>query len=375
MEENLIAPKPRTEEPIKKSKKFELALSNSTIFQLEFNLMSNNISILAKKKLSINAPIYSLSLDIKKFQEHHNFFLQFPDIDELFDLINDMEKDEFFLKKENENLILILKIEQRKKIIEVPFNLERKKANLDNKELSQNMEQMMFVIKENKKEFDLFKENCLKEIEKLNFKISKLELENKELKEKMNLSKKEIDGDNNNLFSGSKIISLHDSKNFLLKCLNLKTSNVETELIYSATKDGDTIESFNKKCNGVGNTITIIKTNIGKIIGGFFRLPFSVKDDYYDPDCFLFCLNHKEKYEVDPNGEYKNHCFYGTGSNSAIIDFGEGSSIHIVNNCLSNQNYYCGRKGTFKFPQNRITNGDIHFKVIEFEVFKIKEIY
>ena len=47
-----------------------------------------------------------------------------------------MEKDEFFLKKENENLILILKIEQRKKIIEVPFNLERKEANLDNKELS-----------------------------------------------------------------------------------------------------------------------------------------------------------------------------------------------------------------------------------------------
>ena len=192
MEENLIAPKTRTEEPIKKSKKFELALSNSTIFQLEFNLMSNNISILAKKKLSINAPIYSLSLDIKKFQEHHNFFFQFPDIDELFDLINDMEKDEIFLKKENENLILILKIEQRKKIIEVPFNLERKEANLDNKELSQNMEQMMFVIKENKKEFDLFKENCLKEIEKLNFKISKLELENKELKEKMNLSKKKL---------------------------------------------------------------------------------------------------------------------------------------------------------------------------------------
>ena len=78
---------------------------------------------------------------------------------------------------------------------------------------------------------------------------------------------------------------------------------------------------------------------------------------------------------MDSNGEYKNLCFHGTGSNSAIIDFGVGSSIHIVNNCLSNQNYYWGRKGTFKFPQNRITNGDIYFKVIEFEVFKIKEIY
>ena len=149
---------------------------------------------------------------------------------------------------------------------------------------------------------------------------------------------------------------------------------IQTNLIYSATIDGDTIDAFNKKCDGKPNTLTIIKTGNDKIIGGFLKKPLYVKENFYDPDCFLFSLKAEEKYEVDSNGEYKNLSFFGTGSSSAIIDFGAGSSIHIVNNCLNTEsNYYCGRNGTFKFPNHRITNGDIHFRVIEFEVYQIVE--
>ena len=100
-----------------------------------------------------------------------------------------------------------------------------------------------------------------------------------------------------------------------------------------------------------------------------------MKDDYYDPDCFLFSLNYKEKYDVDPNGSNKGKSFFGTGSSSAIIDFGIGSSIHIVDHCLKNSSYYRARGGTFKFPNNRITSSVIDFIVIEFEVYQIEEIY
>ena len=303
-----------------------------------------------------------MNLDIRQFHEFNKFFLQYENVEELFGLINDMKEEEFVLCHDNEDLNLILKIEQRKKIIDVPIKLKRKVVN----------ESIEFLMKENqilKNEFNIFKEKCLNEIEKLNSRISGVERENKELKEKNNNFL-----ENNVLFKESKIIKENDDKEFLKYCLCKE--KIKTKLLYSARIDGDYIDAFNKKCDGKNNTLTIIKTDNGKIIGGFFKKEISVKDDYYDPDCFLFSLNNKEKYNVNPNGSRKNYSFYGTGSSSAIIDFGYGSSIHIVDNCLnSKDNYFCVREETFKFPVNRKTKGDIKFTVIEFEVYQITEIY
>lgn len=147
-------------------------------------------------------------------------------------------------------------------------------------------------------------------------------------------------------------------------------------MLYSARIDGDNIDAFNKKCNGKDNTLSIIKTDNGKIIGGFFKKSLSVKESYYDPDCFLFSLNYKEKYNVNPNRSEKNYSFHGTGSSYAIIDFGYGSSIHIIDNCLTkNDNYYHGREETFIFPVKRINNRLTLLKVIDFEVYQITEIF
>ena len=194
--------------------------------------------------------------------------------------------------------------------------------------------------------------------------ISKMKKEKLELIENFGIK---------DLFEDSKIILDIKSKIFLKYCLN-KIPNFKTNLIYSARIHGDTIEAFNSKCNGMANTLTIVKTNNDKIIGGFFKKALSVKDDYYDPDCFLFSVTSEEKYDVDQNGSKKNYSFYGTGSSSAIIDFGIGSSIHIINKCLeTDSNYYCGRNETFKFPNHRMNNGDVRFRVIEFEVFQVIE--
>ena len=363
--ENMTPGKPlgdfkEEKDEIKKTKKFELKDLHSKIFEIEFNLRKNTISIQSIQKLNVSI-IYSLNLDIAKFHECNKFFLQYSDVDELFELINDMKEKEFLLKNEHEDLILIFKIEQRQKIIEIPLKLDKKEVN--SKLINENVE---ILIKENqklKKEFNLFMEKCLNKIEKL-------EKENKEIKEKLIL----LLENNDLIFKESKIIVKNDSKEFLKYCLNKE--KIKTTLLYSATIDGDTIDAFNKKCDGKPNTLTIIKTNNGKIIGGFFKKELSVKEDYYDPSCFLFSLNYKEKYEVNPYGSFKNRSFHGTGSSTAIIDFGEGSSIHIMNNCLSSyKNYYCGREGTFKFPINRITSTVTQFLVIEFEVYQITEIY
>ena len=356
---------------IKKTKKLELKDSNSEVLEVEFNLRKKTITIQTQKKLSLNSPIYFFFFFLKKFQDCHKFFLHYFDIEEIFELIHEMKEEEFSLNYEHENLNLILKIEQRKKIIEIPIQLKKKELNINdsNKLIKEHIE---ILVKENqtlKNEFNSFKEKCLNDIEQLKIRINKLEKENEELKERNNNFVKY----NNLLFSESKIIKDNEDKNFLINCLDNK--KIVTKLIYSATMDGDTIDAFNKKCDGKSNTLSIIKTDNGKIIGGYFKKAFSVKENYYDPDCFLFSLNYKEKYNVDPNGKDKNYSFFVKGSVDAIIDFGIGSSIHITTNCLNDENnYYCGRDGTFKFPNNRITNSDTLFKVLEFEVYQITEI-
>jgi len=121
-----------------------------------------------------------------------------------------MKEEEFILNHENEDLNLILKIEQRKKIIDIPIKLKRKKVN-SSKVINENIEILINENQNLKNEFYLFKKKCLSEIENLKSRISNLERENKELKEK----NKFILENNDLIFKESKIIRENDSKEFL----------------------------------------------------------------------------------------------------------------------------------------------------------------
>ena len=303
--------------------------------------------------------------------KYNNNYYNIININNIHNMILNKEKN---LNESSKNLIKNYEnqINEKNNIIQqYELKLKEKDIIISNKikeikNEKNNIENYKNRIKEINDENDKFKknnENYLNEISELKSKIYKIEKEKLELKEKLEIKE---------LFEDSKIILDIKSKIFLKNCLN-KIPNFKTNLIYSARIHGDTIEAFNSKCNGMANTLTIVKTNNDKIIGGFFKKALSVKDDYYDPDCFLFSVTSEEKYDVDPNGSKKNYSFYGTGSSSAIIDFGYGSSIHIINKCLeTDSNYYCGRNETFKFPNHRINNFN-SFIVIEFEVFQVKE--
>ena len=96
MQENMVVAKPlrdsqEEKDEIKKTKKFELKDLNSEIFEIEFTLRKNKISIQTKKKLNINNSLYFLNLDIKQFHEYNKFFLQYCSVDDLFGLIMRMK--------------------------------------------------------------------------------------------------------------------------------------------------------------------------------------------------------------------------------------------------------------------------------------------
>ena len=369
------------EEYEKQIKKIKLKYDkNNNIIRNKFKKINNIDNYIYNKKIENLEQNIKFKIDSYKFEERIEKLYNYNEIIEI--IYNTYVKyDNNYYNAININSIhnMIFNKENNLNNIESPKNkiknyeIQIKEKNHLIQKYEQQLKEKDIIISEKAKindERNNSIENYKKEIYSLKSITSDKDKENLKLKEKISLL------DIEDLFLESKIILDIKSKNFLKYCLcKNKIQKIKANMIYSATINGDTIDAFNSKCNGMTNTLTIIKTNNNKIIGGFFKKPLYVKENFYDPDSFLFSVKAEEKYDVDPNGQYKNYSFYGTGSFSAIIDFGTGSSIHIMNNCLNSEsNYYCGRNGTFKFPSNRLNNSDVHFKVIEFEVYKIEYI-
>ena len=71
----------------------------------------------------------------------------------------------------------------------------------------------------------------------------------------------------------SKIIKKKEEIDFLEKRLKkddkfLKKRKIKYKLLYRATRDGNSANSFHRKCDNISGTLTVIKTNNGMRFGG-----------------------------------------------------------------------------------------------------------
>ena len=108
--------------------------------------------------------------------------------------------------------------------------------------------------------------------------------------------------------------------------------------------------SFHEKCDGYENTLTIIRSENGRIFGGFTRLSWESGENQkkVDNKGFLFSYDSKEIYYRNTN--YNVEII--TGSNHGP-EFGEFSDLKIEDNCLHNSNSYDHTFGRLSY----ITNG------------------
>ena len=75
-------------------------------------------------------------------------------------------------------------------------------------------------------------------------------------------------------------------------------------LLYRASLHGFTADAFHEKCNGLPNTITIIKNNFDYVFGGFTTASWTSDDTYArDKNAFIF--------SVRRNGTTKSRKFFG----------------------------------------------------------------
>ena len=76
-------------------------------------------------------------------------------------------------------------------------------------------------------------------------------------------------------------------------------------MIFQASRDSFKTAQFHAKCNNIPNTLTIVETSSGKIIGGFTPCEWNNSKNYFGSDksreSFVFQFNNNDKFTLKTN--------------------------------------------------------------------------
>jgi len=98
---------------------------------------------------------------------------------------------------------------------------------------------------------------------------------------------------NSTIHKNSTILTQETSQIFVenIRISGLYPSDTKYALIYQATRDGFLISDFHSKCDGILNTLTIVKTSDLYVFGGFTTQDWSSSAEFKsDSNAFLFSL-------------------------------------------------------------------------------------
>jgi len=97
-------------------------------------------------------------------------------------------------------------------------------------------------------------------------------------------------GYNSTIFQNSTFLTQEESVS-LKQILNFTNSNTSFSLIYQASRDGFGLNDFHSKCDGILNTLMIIKTSDSYVFGGFTTKDWSQVSGFQaDSNAFIFSL-------------------------------------------------------------------------------------
>ncbi len=147
---------------------------------------------------------------------------------------------------------------------------------------------------------------------------------------------------------------------------------IQPKLLFKANRDGFAAQEFKLRCNGIKNTLTIAKTNHGKLFGGFTPLvwetpsePISYSNDPNEKT-FIFSCDFNEKYSLKTN----QYAICNTQNQGPI--FGEKSDFEIVDKCNLSSNNNCNLGYSYKCHRTyEEFLGDKHYLIEDYEVYEI----
>ena len=179
-----------------------------------------------------------------------------------------------------------------------------------------------------------------------------------------------------NIFSGSLILDTKQSQS-LLKLCEFSPKD-KWALIYRGSSHGFGSGDFHAKCDGIKNTITIVKSANSCIFGGFTANTWdSSGQSKLDSSAFVFSFVNKDNKPVkmmfDPSsGSYSIQCYSTFGPT-----FGGGHDFHVADRANTNSTSYSNLGHTYKHPhyvQNSneaksFLGGAYNFQISEIEVY------
>ena len=143
--------------------------------------------------------------------------------------------------------------------------------------------------------------------------------------------------------------------------------NINAELLYRLTRDGEKVSKFHELCDDKGATLTLFLTRDGNIGGIYTPLSWDTTSEYKcDIDTFMFNLNKNEKYIKESNYERLIWCKDHFGP--WTINFGFDETMNkIEHSGVRILKAY--ERGIEILPNNSEENKI--FNVKEVEIFKI----
>jgi len=124
----------------------------------------------------------------------------------------------------------------------------------------------------------------------------------------------------------SKLIKKQEDFNLLKKWLAPNNQHVNLKLLYRGSRDGMSSQAFHKKCDNHAETLTIVKSQSGRIFGGYSDQTWNVTSNYKSSTkTWLFSIDEREKFPIMSSGApHATYTLDGYGPS-----FGSGHDLHI----------------------------------------------
>ena len=383
-----------TETPNEDIKYFKTSLNfNDIIFDIEINCQNELLTIRINKQNIILKNIYEKTFSKQELDDSNKYFLLFNNILEIFNKFVDLLKNNFFEGEiKNEEIILKVKTilidfslnipmkenfemnEFMKQLNEQNIELKRKIKELEKEKSQKQIEEIKPNIKNKKRQIKkkiiifLLIMFCFIQIitlAKLNKIIEKFNFKNEFFENNLKYLKDQIDEINDNSFYSSILINI-DEKNMISNWINPFTK-IKYKLLFRASQDGDSMETFHEKCDNKGPTLILIKSKKGKRFGGYNPLSWDSSYTYKNhPFTFLFSLDKKKKYNL-----IKGYEQYSTVAGNSYFAFGIGHDLYISDHCTNNLNSY-SNPNTFDTTENEELTDEKYFSVSDYEVYSVQ---
>ena len=163
------------------------------------------------------------------------------------------------------------------------------------------------------------------------------------------------------IFSNAQLKEIHTNLPYFHQYVSLYR-------LFSLSADGSALKSLYKKCEGIKNSILVIKDDEGNIFGGYASDVFYPSSTFCgSPDSFLFTFYKEDKIHIYKATEINDHYQYCDNEQICFGNTDDYFSLCLKNNLLD------GYSKTTTTYNNKPLNLKDKFVIVKMEVWGFKE--